>query len=142
MDGSESHDKASWTKAMLLTFCDICIKAIEKGMKPHTHFDKAGWKYIITAFKEKTGHLYTKSQLKNKWYGIKKDWRIWKKLISEIGVGWSSELGTISASDEWWTTKIQVYFLVTYYLKLILFSLKSCNLNLNLTIFCLSLLGN
>lgn len=107
MDGSESHDKASWTKAMLHTFCDICIKAIEKGMKPHTHFDKAGWKYIITAFKEKTGHSFTKSQLKNKWYGIKKDWRIWKKLISEIGVGWSSELGTISASDEWWTTKIQ-----------------------------------
>jgi hypothetical protein len=40
-----------------------------------------------------------------------------ERLIYETGVGWSSELGTISASDEWWKTKIQVYFLVTYYLK-------------------------
>jgi hypothetical protein len=86
-------------------------------MRPNTHFDKAGWKFIITAFKEQTGHSFTKSQLKNKWDGIKKDWRIWKRLIYETGVGWSSELGTISASDEWWKTKIQVYFLVTYYLK-------------------------
>ncbi|KAI5572555.1 hypothetical protein BDE02_10G019600 [Populus trichocarpa] len=32
---------------MLNIFCDICIKAIEKGMQPNTHFDKAGWKYEI-----------------------------------------------------------------------------------------------
>jgi hypothetical protein len=32
---------------------------------------------------------------------IQKNWRIWKKrLIYEIGVGWSSELETISATDE------------------------------------------
>uniref|UniRef100_A0A6N2L008 Myb/SANT-like domain-containing protein n=1 Tax=Salix viminalis TaxID=40686 RepID=A0A6N2L008_SALVM len=37
----------------------------------------------------------------------KKDWRIWTKLISKTGVGWSNELGTISATDEWWKAKIQ-----------------------------------
>jgi hypothetical protein len=31
-------------------------------------------------------------------------------LISEIGVGWSAELGTISAPDEWWIAKIKVCF--------------------------------
>jgi len=31
-------------------------------------------------------------------------------LISEIGVGWKAELGTILAPDEWWTTKIKVCF--------------------------------
>jgi hypothetical protein len=46
--------------------------------------------------------------MKNKWYECKKDWRIWTQLISEIVVGWSSELGPISASDEWWKAKIQV----------------------------------
>jgi len=30
-----------------------------------------------------------------------------KKLISEIRVGWNSELGIISASDEWWKKKTQ-----------------------------------
>ncbi|KAL9375151.1 hypothetical protein Peur_032030 [Populus x canadensis] len=65
------------------------------------------WKFLITPFKEQTGHAFTKTQLKNKWDGCKKDWRIWNKLVSETGVGWNSELGTISASDEWWKQKIQ-----------------------------------
>ncbi|XP_024445096.1 uncharacterized protein LOC112324790 [Populus trichocarpa] len=59
MEGLESFDKAAWTKEMLHIFCDICIKAIDMGMRPNTHFDKTG------------------------------------------------ELGTISASDEWWKQKIQ-----------------------------------
>uniref|UniRef100_A0A6N2KFB6 Uncharacterized protein n=1 Tax=Salix viminalis TaxID=40686 RepID=A0A6N2KFB6_SALVM len=29
------------------------------------------------------------------------------KLIAETGVGWSYELGTVAASDEWWKSKIQ-----------------------------------
>ena len=39
---------------------------------------------------------------------MKRDWRKWKKLISEIGVGWSLELRTISAIEEWLKSKIQV----------------------------------
>ncbi|XP_034912173.1 uncharacterized protein [Populus alba] len=107
MEGLESSDKAAWTKEMLHIFCDICIKAIDMGMRPNTHFDKPGWKFLITSFKEQTGHAFTKTQLKNKWDGCKKDWRIWNKLVSETGVGWNSELGTIAASDEWWKQKIQ-----------------------------------
>ncbi|KAI5557663.1 hypothetical protein BDE02_08G132800 [Populus trichocarpa] len=107
MDDSQSQDKACWTREMLHAFCDICIKAIEQGMRPNTHFDKAGWKYVMNCFKDQTGHALTKAQLKNKWDGIKKDWRIWKKLISETGVGWSAELGTIAAPDEWWKAKNQ-----------------------------------
>uniref|UniRef100_A0A6N2K303 Uncharacterized protein n=1 Tax=Salix viminalis TaxID=40686 RepID=A0A6N2K303_SALVM len=78
MDNFESTDKAAWNKEMLHIFCDLCIKAIDMGMRPntHTHFDKS-------------------------------DWRIWMKLIAKTGVGWSNELGTIAASDEWWRSKIQ-----------------------------------
>ncbi|XP_061962417.1 L10-interacting MYB domain-containing protein-like [Populus nigra] len=107
MDNPETIDKAAWNKEILHVFYDLCIKAIDMGMRPNTHFDKAGWKYLLTSFKEQTGHAFTKTQLKNKWDGCKKDWRIWTKLISETGVGWSNELGTISASDEWWKAKIQ-----------------------------------
>jgi len=42
IEGSQSHDKTSWTREMLHIFYDICIEAIEKGMRPTTHFDKAG----------------------------------------------------------------------------------------------------
>uniref|UniRef100_A0A6N2KT01 Myb/SANT-like domain-containing protein n=1 Tax=Salix viminalis TaxID=40686 RepID=A0A6N2KT01_SALVM len=94
MEGGENMDKADWTKDMLHTFCDICIRAIELGMQHTMYFDK-------------TGHSLTKAQLKNKWDGCKKDWKIWMKLISEIGVGWSSELGTIVATNEWWKAKSQ-----------------------------------
>ncbi|KAI9390399.1 hypothetical protein POPTR_008G176600v4 [Populus trichocarpa] len=107
MEGLDSFDKAAWTKEMLHIFCDICIKAIDMGMRPNTHFNKTRWKFLITSFKEQTGHAFTKTQLKNKWDGCKKDWRIWNKLVSETSVGWNSELGIIAASDEWWKQKIQ-----------------------------------
>lgn len=57
---------------MLHTFCDICIKAIEKCIRPNTHFEKADWKYVITTFKEKISHSFTKVHLKNKWEDLEK----------------------------------------------------------------------
>ncbi|KAG5228227.1 L10-interacting MYB domain-containing protein [Salix suchowensis] len=57
--------------------------------------------------REQTGQLLVKAQLKNKWDVCKKDWRLWTKLNGETGVGWSNELGTIVASDEWWKSRIQ-----------------------------------
>ena len=42
IEGLESMDNATWTKKMLHTFCDLCIKAINMGMRPNTHFDKTG----------------------------------------------------------------------------------------------------
>jgi hypothetical protein len=66
MEGAKSSDKASWTKKMLYTFFDICIVTIDRGMRSNTHFDKAGWKFIMIVFKEKNGHAFGKTQFKNK----------------------------------------------------------------------------
>jgi hypothetical protein len=53
MQDSQSQDKPCWTREMLhIYICDIYIKAIEKGIQPNTHFDRAGWKYVINCFKE------------------------------------------------------------------------------------------
>ena len=76
MEGVESMDKAAQSKEMLHIFYDLCIKTIDMVIRPNTHFDKMGWKFVITSFQEKTGHAFTKTQLKNKWDGCKKDWRI------------------------------------------------------------------
>jgi hypothetical protein len=76
MEGPETMEKAVWNKEMLHVFCDLCIKAIDMRMRQNTHFDKAGWKNLLIAFKEQTDHAFTKTQLKNKWDGCKKDWRI------------------------------------------------------------------
>ena len=63
IEGLESIDKTAWTKKMLHTFCDLCIKAIDIGMRPNIHFNKIGWKFLITSFKEQTGYTFTKTQL-------------------------------------------------------------------------------
>ncbi|KAL9366958.1 hypothetical protein Peur_038157 [Populus x canadensis] len=55
----------------------------------------------MNCFKEKTGHALTKAQLKNKWDGIKKGLENMKKIDFQNEVGWSNELGIISAIDEW-----------------------------------------
>ena len=102
MDDFDSVAKARWSKETLHIFCDICIRAIDMGMRPSSHFDRSGWKYIVTSFREQTRQALGKDQLKNKWDVCKKDWRLWNKLIGETGVGWSNELGTITASNEWW----------------------------------------
>uniref|UniRef100_A0A6N2L7S9 Myb/SANT-like domain-containing protein n=1 Tax=Salix viminalis TaxID=40686 RepID=A0A6N2L7S9_SALVM len=99
--------KASWSPEQLHTFCDICIRAIDMGMRPTSHFDKPGWMYVAKSFAEQTGVVFQRDQFKNKWDSCKKNWRLWNKLIGETGVGWSNELKTIAASDEWWRARIQ-----------------------------------
>ena len=108
MDVSKSGGKAKWSKETLHIFCDICIRAIDMGMRPSSHFEPGGWKFIVKSFEEQTGKPLKKAQLKNKWDVCMKDWRMWNKLIGETGVGWSNELGTIAASDDWWKSRIQV----------------------------------
>jgi hypothetical protein len=66
MDRSDTHNKASWSKAMLHKFCKIYITAIKRGMRPNTYFDKANWKFVIESFKDQTGFSLSKSLLKNK----------------------------------------------------------------------------
>ncbi|KAG5236718.1 protein ALP [Salix suchowensis] len=67
MDVSKSGGKAKWSKETLHIFCDICIRAIDMGMRPSSHFEPAGWKFIVKSFGEQTGKPLQKAQLKNKW---------------------------------------------------------------------------
>ena len=131
MDDSEPVVKATWSKETLHIFCDICIRTIDMGMRPSSHFDRRGWKYIVASFREQTGQPLVKDQLKNKWDVCKKDWRLWTKLIGETGMGWSNELGTIVASDEWWKSRIQVNFRHAIYLKNIIMFCEDNDKNIN-----------
>ena len=40
MKGTESIDKAAWTKKILYTFCDLYNKSINMRIRPNTYFDK------------------------------------------------------------------------------------------------------
>ena len=108
MSGSKIA-KAVWNKNTINIYCDICIRAIHKNMRPGTHFNKEGWRYVIQNFQKESEKSYGKAQLKNKWDSLKKEWRLWKELQGkETGLGWSTSKQTIDASDEWWDEKIKV----------------------------------
>lgn len=107
--------KAVWNRGILHIFCDICIRAVQMGLRPGTHFSKQGWKYVIERFEKESGQSFTKKQLKNKWDGIKKDWKIWKALLSEeTGFSWDPKKQTVGVSDDWWDEKIKVSFEIQY----------------------------
>ncbi|KAI0495679.1 hypothetical protein KFK09_021982 [Dendrobium nobile] len=100
---------ASWDLDTTLTYCDICIREIELGNRPTTHFTKEGWKNLLKNFNERTGRTYDRNQLKNKWDQLKKDWKHWKDLLrGETGIGWNPIKKTVDASNDWWNEKLQV----------------------------------
>lgn len=66
MKSATSQDKTSWTKNNFHTFYDIYIIVIGMEMRPNTHFNKVNCKFVMTIFKDKTGHSFTKLQSKNK----------------------------------------------------------------------------
>ncbi|XP_021800027.1 L10-interacting MYB domain-containing protein-like [Prunus avium] len=107
--GSSSRATATWNSHNIVIFCDLCIKEVEAGRRPGTHFNKDGWENLKLNFKKETGHEYGKVQLKNKWDALKIEWKLWKELVGkETGLGWNPSKGTVDASDEWWTNKIQI----------------------------------
>ncbi|XP_020597496.1 L10-interacting MYB domain-containing protein-like [Phalaenopsis equestris] len=100
---------ALWEKDTKMIFCDLCLKEIERGNRPTTHFNKEGWQNIIKKFKECTGREYDRLQMKNKWDQMKKEWKIWKELKKGCtGIGWDPVKRTIDASEEWWAERLAV----------------------------------
>ncbi|XP_028760278.1 uncharacterized protein LOC114718991 [Neltuma alba] len=51
--------------------------------------------------------MYDKRQLKNRFDVLRKDWKLWEKLMSgETGIGYDAATNRVLASDEWWQRKI------------------------------------
>lgn len=52
--------KAIWDSKMKDTFIEMCIKEVEAGNRPGTHFSKVGWTNLIENFSKEVGRSYTK----------------------------------------------------------------------------------
>lgn len=120
MDSITSSKKIHWDSATHMIFIKCCIQEVENGNMPGTHFNKLGWKNLLRSFNELTGKGCNKVQLKNHWDSMRKDWKLWNKLMSESGIGWDPIRKTVDASPEWWNEKIRVIllpYLISFKLK-------------------------
>ena len=105
----KNKQKIVWINDTFMTFVDACLTELRKGNRPGSHFNKVGWSNLEKTMLEKTGKTFDKKQLKNKWDNMKKDWKLYDRLMRlETGIGGTRSF--IDASPEWWEEKIKVTF--------------------------------
>ncbi|KAL4591308.1 hypothetical protein LXL04_004266 [Taraxacum kok-saghyz] len=97
--------KYIWNSESSTYFIDMCLNEMKKGNKPGSHLNKAVWLNIEKGMLEKTGIVFDKKQLSNKWETMKRDWKLYERLMRlETGIGGTRSL--IDTSEEWWAEKI------------------------------------
>ena len=107
---SNDKIKAIWDRNLTIIFCDLCIKEKDHNCRRGTYFKKEGWSRLVADFNKETGKEYEKSQLKNRWDLLKKEWKLWKQLKgNDTCLGWDPKKNNIDTSEEWWEKKLKVY---------------------------------
>ena len=100
--------KATWDIQLTEHFIRACLVQVGNE-RQGTSFTKKGWIAIVKQFHEESGKNYDRTQLKNRYDNLRKEWRIWYKIYGkESGVGWDNVKHNFDASDEWWENKIMV----------------------------------
>jgi hypothetical protein len=102
-------EKAVWDAVNVKHFIDICKEEIDAGNRPIGCFSPTGWKNLIAKFEARSGKKLTKTQLKNKWDNLKKEYTIFMELkIAATGLGWDDAKQTVDCSDTWWNEHLEV----------------------------------
>lgn len=106
---SNEKIKAVWDRNLTMIFCDLCIKEKDHNCRRGTYFKKEGWSRLVADFNKETGKEYEKSQLKNRWDLLKKEWKLWKQLKgNDTFFGWDPRKNNIDTSEEWWEMKLKL----------------------------------
>jgi hypothetical protein len=95
--------KIDWNSENTRVLCMLFAEQVDKGNRPNTHLNGLGYANVEKGFKDRTGIVASKVQLKNKWDKLKEDFKSWKKLMMrQTGTGWDPIRKTIAMDDEWW----------------------------------------
>lgn len=106
---SNDKVKAVWDRNLTMIFCDLCIKEKDHNCRRGTYFKKEGWSRLVANFNRETGKEYEKSQLKNRWDLLKKEWKLWKQLKgNDTWLGWDPRKNNICAPEEWWEKQLKL----------------------------------
>jgi len=115
----------------------LFAEQVGKGNRPNTHLNALGYTEVEKGFKERTGIVATKVQIKNKWDKLKEDFKAWKKLmLRQTGTGWDPIKKTIAMDDEWWKKARAVSWFKIF----AIFVFHMTNLMVILIIICVVLL--
>ncbi|MQM12213.1 hypothetical protein Taro_045127 [Colocasia esculenta] len=96
------QEKAIWNEQKHAIFVRLCLEQKIAGSKPSNTLNKVGYENLEREFLRQTGTHYVRSQLKNHWDSTRRDWRIWKTLGNQTGIGWDVVRKTYSQTPEWW----------------------------------------
>ncbi|CAI0411047.1 unnamed protein product [Linum tenue] len=101
----------SWTSSeeSHRTFIDLCLEQVSVGNKRGSHLSKEGWINLIDSFYTRTGVMLNKVQFKNHWDSVKKQWRIWSKLVATSYMKWDPVAQKFGATEREWNNYIHEY---------------------------------
>ncbi|XP_022027780.1 uncharacterized protein LOC110928996 [Helianthus annuus] len=104
---TKNKSRLLWDDFTFKAFVDACVLEYNRGNIPGTSFSKVGWANIINSMYEKTGKTFERKQITNKWDSMKKEWKLYDRLMRlETGIGGTRSF--IDALPEWWEEKIKV----------------------------------
>ncbi|XP_028764430.1 L10-interacting MYB domain-containing protein-like [Neltuma alba] len=83
--------KATWDHYTTKILIDVYVEQIVHKERQGTSFTRPGWGKIEKNFRERSGKMYDRRQLKNRFDVLRKDWKLWEKLMSgETGIGYDA----------------------------------------------------
>ena len=91
--------------------CNLFAEQVRKGNRPNTHLNNVGFTEVSNRFFQSIGIMLSKTQLKNKWDKLRREFTAWRKLMrKKTGVGFNLDTGTINMDNEWWKKIVKVSF--------------------------------
>ncbi|XP_004966823.1 L10-interacting MYB domain-containing protein-like [Setaria italica] len=73
--------KIYWNSENTRVLYMLFAEQVGKGNRPNTYLNALGYAEVEKGFKDRTGIVATKVQIKNKWDKLKEDFKTWKKRL-------------------------------------------------------------
>ncbi|XP_028801886.1 L10-interacting MYB domain-containing protein-like [Neltuma alba] len=76
---------------------DVCAEQIVHKEHQGTSFIRPGWNKITKSFQKRSEKMYDRKQFKNRFDILRKDWKLWEKLMSgETGIGYDAATNRVA----------------------------------------------
>ncbi|XP_059623050.1 uncharacterized protein LOC132266214 [Cornus florida] len=92
--------KLLWDESLIEKFVNIMVEEVKANNRSGTTFSKSGWNNFLKEMNVQKGRKFGLTQLRNKFNGLRKIYFVFKKLLSETGMGYDHETGMVIVEEE------------------------------------------